>query len=127
MIADHVQELAARKAGVPGDRMVRFATQHEAVAALPAGTIDAYPSVTLAHHGHLTLHRDAGLTIVDLHAPSLGGEGRSAAFGAYSFSKQNSDLRPKFDHSLQAFPGALRHREIMQRYGFVNGEIDRVL
>jgi polar amino acid transport system substrate-binding protein len=127
VIADQVQERSALAAGVPAGRITRFATQREAVAALQAGKIDAYPSVTMAHRGYLAQRPDSDLTIVDLYAPALAGEGRAAAIGAYSFSRQNNDLWTGFDHALRAFLGTPQHREIMRRYGFVDAEIDRVL
>ena len=127
VIAGQIQEQATLAAGVPPARILHYATQGEAVTALRQGQIDAYPSVAAAHRGYLQQHPDPDLLTIDLFSSLPGGEGSTAAVGAYSFALENHGLRDAFDQVLAAFLGSLRHRAIMRGHGFTDAEIDRVL
>jgi polar amino acid transport system substrate-binding protein len=122
VVADQVQEQRALAAGLPPARLLRVATQPEAVAAVRDGRADAYASVAMAHRGFLRAAPDARLAVVD-----FGADGGAAAEGAYSFAKSNADLRHAFDGMLQRFLGSPEHRAIMRRYHFTDADIDRVL
>ena len=122
VVADQVQEQRALGAGLDPARVLRVATQPEAVAAVHDGRTDAYASVAMAHRGFLRAAPDARLAVVD-----FGADGGVAAEGAYSFAKANADLRRAFDGALQEFLGAPEHRAIMRRYHFADADIDRVL
>jgi polar amino acid transport system substrate-binding protein len=122
VVADQVQEQRALAAGLDAARVLRVATQPEAVAAVRDGRADAYASVAMAHRGYLRAAADAQLHVVD-----FGAAGGAAAEGAYSFAKSNADLRRAFDGALQRFLGSPEHRAIMRRYDFANADIDRVL
>jgi len=122
VVADQVQEQRALAAGLDGARVLRVATQPEAVAAVRDSRADAYASVAMAHRGFLRAAPDAQLDVVD-----FGAAGGAAAQGAYSFAKANTDLRRAFDGALQRFLGSPEHRAIMQRYDFADADIDRVL
>jgi polar amino acid transport system substrate-binding protein len=121
VVADQVQEKAARAAGVPASRILRVATQPEAVAAVLDGRADAYASVAMAHRGYLRAAPDARLAVVD-----FGAQGGAAAQGAYSFAKSNVDLRRAFDRELDRYLGSREHRAIMRYYNFADADIDRV-
>jgi polar amino acid transport system substrate-binding protein len=122
VVADQVQEQRALGVGLDPARVLRVATQPEAVAAVRDGRADAYASVAMAHRGFLRAAPDARLAVVD-----FGVDGGAAAEGAYSFAKANADLRRAFDGALQEFLGAPEHRAIMRRYHFADADIDRVL
>ncbi len=122
VVADQVQEQRALSAGLDPARVLRVATQPEAVAAVRDGRADAYASVAMAHRGFLRAAPDARLEVVD-----FGAEGGAAAEGAYSFAKSNADLRRAFDGALQRFLGSPEHRAIMRRYHFTDADIERVL
>lgn len=122
VVADQVQEQRALSAGLDPARVLRVATQAEAVAAVRDGRADAYASVAMAHRGFLSAPPDAGLAVVD-----FGAEGGAAAAGAYSFSKTNIDLRRAFDSALQRFLGSPEHRAIMRRYDFTDADVERLL
>ena len=92
VVADQVQEQRALSAGLAPARVLRVATQPEAVEAVRDGRADAYASVTMAHRGFLRAAPDARLAVVD-----FGADGSAAAEGAYSFAKSNADLRRAFD------------------------------
>ena len=122
VVADQVQEQRALAAGLPPARVLRVATQPEAVAAVRDGRADAYASVAMAHRGFLRAGPDARMAVVD-----FGADGGAAAEGAYSFAKTNADLRRAFDEELGRFLGSPEHRAIMRRYDFTDADIDRVL
>ena len=122
VVADQVQEQRALGAGHNPARVLRVATQAEAVAAVQGGRADAYASVAMAHRGFLRAAPDARLTVVD-----FGADGGAAAEGAYSFSKTNADLKRAFDGLLQRFLGSPEHRAIMRRYDFADADVERVL
>jgi polar amino acid transport system substrate-binding protein len=121
VVADQVQEQRALGAGLDPARVLRVATQAEAVAAVRDGRADAYASVAMAHRGFLRAAPDARLAVVD-----FGAEGGAAA-GAYSFAKTNADLRRAFDGALARFLGSAEHRAIMRRYDFTDADVERVL
>ena len=122
VVAGQVQEQRALAAGLYPARVLRVATQPEAVAAVRDGRADAYASVAMAHRGFLRATPDARLAVVD-----FGAEGGAVAEGAYSFAKSNADLRRAFDGALQHFLGSPEHRAIMRRYHFTDADVDRVL
>jgi polar amino acid transport system substrate-binding protein len=122
VVADQVQEQRALVAGLDPVRVLRVATQPEAVAAVRDGRADAYASVAMAHRGFLRAAADATLEVVD-----FGADGGVAAEGAYSFAKSNADLRRAFDGALQRFLGSPEHRAIMRRYDFADADVERIL
>jgi polar amino acid transport system substrate-binding protein len=122
VVADQVQEQRALAAGFDRARVLRVATQAEAVAAVRDGRADAYASVAMAHRGFLRAAPDARLAVAD-----FGADGGAAAEGAYSFAKSNGDLRRAFDDALGRFLGSPEHRAIMRRYDFADADIDRVV
>jgi polar amino acid transport system substrate-binding protein len=122
VVEGQVQEQRALEAGLAPARVLRVATQPEAVAAVRDGRADAYASVAMAHRGFLRAAPDAELAVVD-----FGAEGGAAAEGAYSFAKSNADLRRAFDGALERFLGSPEHRAIMRRCGFTDADVDRVL
>lgn len=127
VVADQVQEQSGLRAGIPRDRIRRFATQQDAVTGLLDGEVDAYASVAMAHRGYLRGSPDPRLTVVDFGASDTGGEGTRAAYGAYSFAKSSGALRHAFDAQLGFYLGSAEHRALMAAYGFADGDIDRVV
>jgi len=122
VVADQVQEQRAVAAGVMLQRVLRVATQVEAVAAVRDGRADAYASVAMAHRGYLLANPDDALRVAD-----FGASGGAAAIGAYSFAKSNPALRTAFDEALGNYLGSPSHRAVMRRYGFSDADIDRAL
>ena len=122
VVADQVQEQRALATGVAPHRVLRVATQAEAVAAVRDGRADAYASVAMAHRGYLLTNPDDALRVVD-----FGASGGAAAVGAYSFAKSNAALRTAFDDALGRYLGSAQHRAIMRRYGFTDVDVERVL
>lgn len=125
VITGQVQHDAARRAGIPDERIDEFATQQGAIDALLAGRIDAYASTALGNRTLAQQRRDAALTAVPLEASSP--QNNPVPRGAFSFSKANRALREAFDAQLKVYLGSPDHRERMARYGFTHAEIDPVL
>lgn len=126
VVADQVQEQSGLRAGIPANRIRRFATQQAAAAALLDGDVDAYASVAMAHRGYLRGAPDPRLAVVDFGA-SNGGEGALAAYGAYSFARSSAALRRAFDAQLGSYLGSAEHRALMAGYGFTDSDVDRVV
>jgi polar amino acid transport system substrate-binding protein len=122
VVAGQVQEHAARAAGMPVSRVVRVATQPEAVAAVLDGRADAYASVAMAHRGYLRASPDARLDVVD-----FGFSDGTAALGAYSFARSSRELRLAFDDALARYLGSPEHRALMRRYHFTDADVDRIV
>ncbi|MCV9935436.1 transporter substrate-binding domain-containing protein [Boseaceae bacterium BT-24-1] len=117
VVGGQVQEQAGLAAGIAAERVIRVATQEEAVAAVRNGDADAYASVAMAHRGYLARQPDDKLTVVTVPAD----EGSSAA-GAFAFGKQHAALRKRFDTALNGLIGSDWHRAMMTRHGFPAGE-----
>ncbi|HEV2509973.1 transporter substrate-binding domain-containing protein [Bosea sp. (in: a-proteobacteria)] len=117
VVGGQVQEQAGLAAGIAQERMIRVATQEEAVAAIRKRQADAYASVAMAHRGYLARQPDAELAVVDV--PT--GESIPAA-GAFAFGKQRAVLRARFDAALESLIGSDWHRAMMARHGFLAGE-----
>ncbi len=116
-VAGQVQEETARQAGLARERLLRVATQEEAVEAVRAGRADAYASVAMAHRGYLARKPDPELAVV------AGGDGGSfPASGAFALAKSNAALRQRLDEALAGLIGSDWHRAMMARHGFVAGE-----
>ncbi|AZO77598.1 MULTISPECIES: transporter substrate-binding domain-containing protein [unclassified Bosea (in: a-proteobacteria)] len=117
VVGGQVQEQAGLAAGIAAERVIRVATQEEAVATVRNGDADAYASVAMAHRGYLARQPDDKLAVVTVAAD----EGSPAA-GAFAFGKQHAALRERFDGALTGLIGSLWHRAMMARHGFPAGE-----
>jgi polar amino acid transport system substrate-binding protein len=119
IVAGQVQGTTAMAAGVPDDRIIRFASPDLVVAAVRARTVSAYASVAMAHRGFLAQHPDKRLAFSNLgEAGHAGKAGAAPALGAFSFARDDSGFADDFDQALGAFPGSDAHVAIMARYGF---------
>ena len=121
VIPAQVQVHAARSAGVRDGQFVEFKDQPDAVAALLAGTIDAFTGTALG--GRVLADANPELEAV---AHGLSGKA-SAPVGAFSFSKDNTRLLDAVNEELRRYLGSADHRARMARYGFAAAEIDGVL
>jgi polar amino acid transport system substrate-binding protein len=119
VVAGQVQAETARRAGIPDERVVGFATPEETVAALRAGAIAAYASVAMAHRGFLARNPDPGLAYSNLIAPEFSGAAGSApALGAFSFACRPNPFADAFEEALSAFLGSPEHKVLAAKYGF---------
>ncbi|CAN7442485.1 transporter substrate-binding domain-containing protein [Bosea sp. LjRoot237] len=118
VVGGQVQEQAGLAAGIAPERIVRVATQEEAVVAVRNGDADAYASVAMAHRGYLARQPDDKLAVVTVAAD----EGGHPAAGAFAFGKQHAALRERFDTALNSLIGSDWHRTMMARHGFPAGE-----
>lgn len=111
IVADQVQEQSGLTAGIPPERILRVATQEDAVQAVKDGSADAYASVAMAHRGFLSRSPDAGLAVTAVTG------GRPAA-GAFALAKSSAGLKARLNRALDELIGTPWHREMMRRYGF---------
>lgn len=117
VVGGQVQEQSGLAAGIAPERMIRVATQEEAVAAVRTGRADAYASVAMAHRGYLARQPDAELAVVSVPASES-----APAAGAFAFGKRQAALRERFDAALPGLLGSEWHRTMMARHGFPAGE-----
>jgi polar amino acid transport system substrate-binding protein len=111
-----VQGDSARRAGVPAERLVIFATQDEAVRAVRRGEIDAAASTAIGNRALVARMADPDLVAVDLRSP--------APYGAFSLSREQAALADTIEAQLATFIGSPEHRAIMLRHGFTDRELD---
>lgn len=121
VVADQVQEQSGLAAGIPRNRVLRVATQEEAVQAVREGRAEAYASVAVAHRGFLGHTPDPALAIVPVAADA---KDRSPAKGAFAFAKSQADLRTRFDQTLDGLIGSDWHRAMVARYGFAASDFE---
>jgi polar amino acid transport system substrate-binding protein len=120
VIPGQVQYEAARSAGLSDAQLVEFKDQPDAVAALLAGTIDAFTGTALG--GHVIVASNPALELVRLWEA-----GAAPLTGAFSFGLGNARLRDAVNRELRRYLGSADHRARMARYGLGAGEIDGVL
>lgn len=120
VVQGQVQHQSALNAGIPPERIRIFEAQDAIVAALLENKVDAYAATAMGHRGFVQRAKDERLQVVEL-------EESTAAMGGFSFAKSNTSLIRAFDNALASYLGTDEHRSMMQRYGFTDAEIERVL
>ncbi|GAU84819.1 transporter substrate-binding domain-containing protein [Bosea sp. BIWAKO-01] len=115
VVADQVQEQSGLAAGIPRNRVLRVATQEEAVQAVRNRGAEAYASVAMAHRGFLSHTPDPALAIVPVAAEA---KDRKPAKGAFAFARSQADLRARFNQALDGLIGSDWHCAMMARSGF---------
>ncbi len=121
VVVGQVQGAAARRAGVPAERLIQFATQDDAVRALRRGDVDAVASTAIGNRALLARIGDRALVAVGLDP----GDGpHTVPLGAYSLSYEQAPLADLLDEHLAGFIGSPEHRAIMSRHGFTDDACD---
>jgi polar amino acid transport system substrate-binding protein len=123
VVVGQVQGDSARQAGVPGERLISFTTQDDAVQAVRLGEIDAAASTAIGNRALIARMGDAGLVAVDLSTPA-DGDRLSVPVGAFSVSLEQAALATALDAQLALFLGSPQHRAIMTRFGFTDHDVD---
>ena len=121
VIAGQVQIASATSAGVGDGQLVVFRDQPEAMAALVAGSIDAFAATAIgsrtAAHGNPAVEAVAHEVGHDAKVP----------VGAFSFAQGNHSLLQAVNEQLRRYLGTADHRARMAVYGITRTEIDAVL
>lgn len=121
IVAGQVQAASARAAGVTDGQFVVFKNQPEAIAALVAGTIDAFAATALGSRAAA-----ADNLAVEAVAHPMG-QGATVPVGAFSFAQGNHGLLAAVNGQLGFFLGTHEHRACMAKYGITRTENDAVL
>ncbi|RFU44456.1 transporter substrate-binding domain-containing protein [Paraburkholderia sp. DHOC27] len=123
IILGQVQHDAAKVSGVSDDQIVVFEHQHDAIAALRSGEIDAYASTAL---GNRMLANRGGISVFEAvqHESESSHKQQNIPLGAFSFSKRNSDLLAAVNRQLRFYLGSPEHRARMATFGLTHNEID---
>ncbi|WP_137844620.1 transporter substrate-binding domain-containing protein [Microbacterium sp. 2FI] len=119
VIPGQIQMEAARNAGVPDARLITFADQPSAVAALLSGGIDAFSATALGN-------RAIAVTHPGLEGVALDSGGGRAPVGAFSVRRSDHRLLRAVDDELHGYIGSDDHRRRMAKYGIGVSEIDGV-
>jgi polar amino acid transport system substrate-binding protein len=123
VVVAQIQEQTALAAGVPPERIERFADQDAAAAAVRTGGADASASTALGSRAFLERALDPALVFV-ADAPAVPRPGLPV--GAFSFAKSSSLAAP-FDDALGRYLGTEHHLAMMARYGFTRDDLAPVL
>jgi polar amino acid transport system substrate-binding protein len=123
VVVGQVQGDSARHAGVPDERLVRFATQDEAVAAVRRGDVDAAASTAIGNRALLARMQQPELVAVELGTPA-DDRRQPVPVGAFSLSFEQAALAAAIDAQLATFLGSPQHRAIMARHGFTDHDVD---
>ncbi|WP_027818916.1 transporter substrate-binding domain-containing protein [Paraburkholderia bannensis] len=121
LIPGQIQFDAAKSAGVSDSQIVTFTDQPGAIAALLAGTIDAFAATAVGNRAAASANEE--LEAVAHEVSKVG----SAPVGAFSFSKSNPTLLQAVNDELRKYLGSADHRARMEKYGITHTEIDGVL
>ncbi|GAA2825948.1 amino acid ABC transporter substrate-binding protein (PAAT family) [Aminobacter aminovorans] len=121
VIRDQFQHRSAVDFGVPDHRISIFESYAQAAEAVINGAVDAYASVGRAHTGFVEQHPQAELDLVIVPR-----EEKPPAFGSFAFAREDNQLRCAVDDALAVFLGSDKHRAMMARFGFSEGEVDLV-
>ncbi|GFE49593.1 hypothetical protein So717_13460 [Roseobacter cerasinus] len=122
VVRDQVQYQTAVEAGIPTTRIRIFETYERAAQAVRDGHVSAYASVAQAHVGYLRQTTAPDLAVADVPVSE-----KQPAFGCFGFGPGSPDLRDRVDLILEAFLGSPAHRQFMQRFGFDDDTVDRIL
>jgi polar amino acid transport system substrate-binding protein len=109
VVVGQVQGESARRAGVPEERLVQYATQDDAVEGVRGGEVDATASTAIGNRALLARMDAPGLCAVDL-------DDAPAAHGAFSLSPVHAALADAVDAQLDAVIGGPEHRAIVTRH-----------
>lgn len=117
-ISGAVEHDEARRAGVPGDRLVAFPDALSAIAALKAGRIAvlALSGVSLRH----ALTHTEGLEMV---SPLQTAAGSPPGRPAFAFRQADRDLRDAVDRVLAGWLGTPEHIALVEPFGFTLAEM----
>ncbi|WP_321948252.1 transporter substrate-binding domain-containing protein [Paraburkholderia sp. J10-1] len=121
LIPGQIQFDAAKSAGVSNSQIVTFTDQPDAIAALLAGTIDAFAATAVGNRAAASTNQE--LEAVAHAANKVG----SSPVGAFSFSKSNHSLLRAVNDELRRYLGSADHRARMEKYGITHTEIDGVV
>ncbi|MDQ0393049.1 transporter substrate-binding domain-containing protein [Labrys monachus] len=121
-VRGNVQVDSAFKAGVPAERMRLFESQHDIIAEIRSGRIDAYPGAALAHRGFIEATGADGVEVVQLES-----QAGTAPLGAFSYAKESRALKDAVDAYLAEYLGTDQHLALAKKYGLTMEEISPVI
>jgi polar amino acid transport system substrate-binding protein len=119
VIRGQIQHRTALRLGVPDRRIHIFETYASAADAVLDGAVDAYASVARAHASFIEHHPRFDLDFV-LVQPTE----RQPAFGSFAYAKDDTAFQQSVDAVLDVFIGSPKHRALMARFGFGDGDVD---
>lgn len=122
VIKDQFQHRSAVGFGIPQERVKVFNTYLDAAQAVRDGVVDVYASVERAHEGFLAQNADWDLDIVGVPV-----EEKSPEFGCFAFALGDEAFRDAINAVLEQYLGSEQHRQMMNRFGFSDQDVDLVI
>lgn len=122
VVEGNVQIETALQAGVPLHRMRHFKRQHDIVAEIVNGRVDAYPSAALVLARLAGSVAGANVEVVELDA-SPG----ATSVGAFTFPRHDEAFARVFDEHLKRYLGSEHHVRLTKRHGLAMREIGPIL
>jgi polar amino acid transport system substrate-binding protein len=118
IIAGAIERSYARRAGIPGDRILTVPDQTSMLSAVQFGRADAAALTTLS------IRRMAGQggERVEVATPFETPE-YAYGYGAFAFRKDDDDLRKAVDTELATFIGSNAHLSLVAPFGFTRNEL----
>lgn len=117
VITGAVEAADAARAGIPGDRILAFATPDLAIQAMQQGQADALalsaPAIKQLAARHTDMQRSQPLTTPDT----------SSGCAAFAFRLTDKKLLHRFDQALVAYLGSREHLHLLQSFGLGEEEL----
>lgn len=117
VITGAVEAEDASRAGVPGDRILAFATPNLAIQAIRQGLVDALalsaPAIKQLAATHADMQRTQPLSPPDT----------TAGCGAFAFRLEDKQLLHQFDRALAEYLGSREHLHLLQSFGLGEEEL----
>lgn len=117
VITGAVEAEDASRAGIPGDRILAFATPNLAIQAIRQGLVDALalsaPAIKQLAATHADMQRTQPLSPPDT----------TAGCGAFAFRLGDKQLLHQFDQALAEYLGSREHLQLLQSFGLGEEEL----
>lgn len=123
VVAGTAERDYARRAGVPGERLMVFPDAPSALEGTIAGRVDAFSGTSLTVNNLLARAKTDRVERADPFTDPVF-EGKPArGYGAFGFRKSDPDLVAAFNAGLARFIGSSRHLELVRPFGFTVEEL----
>ena len=118
IVAGAVERSYARKAGIPGDRILTVPDQTSMLSAVQFGRADAAALTTLSIRRMASQGGERVEVATPFETPEY-----AYGYGAFAFRKDDDALRKAVDAELAKFIGSGEHLSLVARFGFTRSEL----
>ncbi len=122
VLSGGVEEGYAQAAGIPDDRITRFAEAPELAEGLQAGRVDVIAATSLSIRAQLDRLNDSSLEMTAGFTPEVDGVPQRGC-GGYGFRRDDQELRDEFNDALVSMKQNNEIVPITEEFGFGETEI----